>query len=78
MMDVLKYKMMDQCFAPRDRIRLLTLEQHIREHEYSMVSANTSKEPGLCLVCRNILEHCSEGGEEEAGCCTSRSGVNIL
>ena len=68
---------MDHCFASRDRIRLMTLEQHIRQHEYSRLSAFTHTEPGHCLVCRNILEHCSDGGEEEEedGCCTSRSSV---
>ena len=67
---------MDQGFGPRDRIRLMTLEQHIRQHEYSRLSALTHTEPGHCLVCRNILEHCSDADEEvEDGCCTSRSSV---
>ena len=69
--------MMDHNFSPRDKIRLLTLEQHIKQHDYSRLSSNTHNEPGHCLICRNILEHCSDGDkeEEEDGCYTSRSSV---
>ena len=69
--------MIDHDSFQRDKIRLLTLEQHIKQHDYSRLSANTHTEPGHCLICRNILEHCSDGDQEEDedGCCTSRSSV---
>ena len=67
--------MKDHNFSPRDKIRLLTLEQHIKQHDYSRLSSNTHTEPGHCLICRNILEHCSDGDKEEDGCYTSGSSV---
>ena len=37
----------------RDKLKLLSLEQHIRDHEFS----SRQHQPGHCAVCRNILEH---------------------
>ena len=37
----------------RDKLKLLSLEQHIRDHEFS----SHQHQPGHCAVCRNILEH---------------------
>ena len=56
---------------------MLTLEQHIKQHDYTSLSANTHSQPGHCHVCRNILEHCSDSGgeEEDDGGDTSRSSV---
>ena len=37
----------------RDKLKLLSLEQHIRDHEYG----SHQHQPAHCAVCRNILEH---------------------
>ena len=37
----------------RDKLKLLSLEQHIRDQELS----SHQHQPGHCAVCRNILEH---------------------
>ena len=49
----------------RDKLRLLTLEHHIKQHEYS--NHQQYHDQTYCQKCKNILEHCStDDNEDEA------------
>ena len=70
----IKYNSQTECWLSvvfRDKIRLITLEDHITRHDSSV---HGNKE---CHVCRNIMENDSEFDEEMSSCSSSPSPASL-